>query len=303
MPENILGRWKIKHPDWSSFVDFLPNGTFSVFSPRIVGQWSLTNTNFLTLKLKNSEEYSWVENEKMTGRITGIKIIKENLPSSFAPPTKPMPFLLAGTIPYAALITNAVKHLLQYVPLEDVKVAAPDHETADVFKASIPCSVFVVEDTLPKDEQYYRNKKWGSIVRWKLKTIHASLSSSDLLYIDPDVIVFDDIRNFLPPGNWDVCAQRNYKYNMCMGIVAVKSSHFSKKLLSPPVEEINSDEEYIGSMWDYANSKLMFFNFEMFPTGSEPLQKPPAVCYHYNFSIGTQEKIARMTKDGTWLLP
>lgn len=303
-PGGFVGDWSVSHFQWKDVLKIMPDGTFKRLSINDGGKW-IQEREILRLQWdKWNEERVWMKSGRMFGdALKGDKLAWDDEATKFAVLERPMPYVLAGTAAYAEMMTNAVRHLMrQSVPADEIFVIAPDDEAATLFGGSMPCKIIVSSESLAKNEQTYLNGEWGHIVRWKLKAITEFLAASDLIYIDPDVVVFEDIRKFLPSGGWDVCAQRHESFSPCMGILAVKSTDFSRSFLSPPAGTISSDDAYIGSKWKLSNSKLGFLNYKMFPIGRLPLRRPPALCYHYNYTVGIGGKIRRMKADGNWLL-
>jgi hypothetical protein len=212
-----------------------------------------------------------------------------------------MKFLLTGTMAYRQMVANAVAHLLRYVPSTDIVVVVPDEETRREY--DLKCGVVVRPCYLPKGEQLYTQGSWGEVVRWKLETIVDRLKISDVFYIDPDVVVFDDIRRYLPDGAWDICAQQNVDKTVCMGIVAARPTNFAIRFLTPN-GPLRSDDEYIEKRWRWNHTKdrLRMFPSDQFPVGAYPLKLNEAVCYHYNHTVGVEAKIKRMQEDGNWIV-
>lgn len=213
-----------------------------------------------------------------------------------------MIYLLACTRPMLVMAENAIGHLLASgVRSKDILLCLPDEEAFDAAEQSFSCQILLQEANLPKNEQKCGRGDWGRIVTWKLAVICQQLLVQDVLYLDPDVVVFSDLRKHLPSGDWCACVQSHRDPKPCMGVVAAKSCEFARAFFRAPIGGVASDDAYIGSKWDFNDPRLVLLDTRKFPVGYFPCSPMNSYCHHYNYSVGIESKIMRMKKDGNWL--
>jgi hypothetical protein len=213
-----------------------------------------------------------------------------------------MVYLLAATSACLPLLKNAVWHLKQAgVRPDEIVAYSPDIPTASAFWQALGTRLAVIPADLPAGEQLYRHGAWGTVVKWKLRVLQHAARTSDCLYIDPDVVVFEDLRRHLPPGPWEVCLQTNGPHGgPTMGVVGLRRTVFAADFVAPPYGPIACDDPLIQSRWDVAEPRLALLDVNQFPVGCMELRRPPALCYHFNFVVGMAAKIARMKAAGVW---
>lgn len=213
-----------------------------------------------------------------------------------------MVYVFAGTVACLKLLTNAVAHLRKVgVRPEEIVVYSPDIGSAAAVWAATRVRLMVLPASLPVGEQAYHQGAWGSVVKWKLRALQHAARASELIYLDPDVVVFEDLRFSLPAGPWEVCAQTNGPYGgPTMGVVGMRRTIFAADFVAPPFGPIECDDPLIQSRWDEADERLALLDVDRFPVGCMELRRPPALCYHFNYAVGMAAKVARMKAAGCW---
>jgi len=215
-----------------------------------------------------------------------------------------MIYVLAATSAYLPMLKNAIAHLKNAgVTPDEIVVYLPDFKYAHDVEFTTVVRAIVLAESLPDHEQLYRQGDWASVVKWKLKVLQHANYSSELIYIDPDVVVFEDLRQHLPSGPWEVCTQKNsLSGKPTMGIACLRKTVFAMNFVVPPPGQIIDDDTIIQSRWNTRDLRLALLDPDQFPVGCAKLKRPPALCYHYNYSKGSKEKIARMRRDGNWII-
>jgi hypothetical protein len=106
----------------------------------------------------------------------------------------------------------------------------------------------------------------------------------------------------LPKIEADFTAQENMGQTICMGVVIINPNERTRDIFpASPVGGVVNDEDYANDMIRQKGCSVVHLDRGLFLIGARPFSKECS-CYHYNFRIGIEQKVADMKSDGNWLL-
>lgn len=163
----------------------------------------------------------------------------------------------------------------------------------------------------PQQEDSEEKKKWSELTKYKILIINKELKNgNDTIFIDGDIVVFDNFINDLKIqiSDFDLLVQ-NDEFpgwdKLCSGFLYIKSNDNTINLTNhenlPNYPEWLNDQQFLRSIRHKLRYK--YLNLNQYPNGQYWRElnptNPKIIHYNHDISIG---KIMRMKSFNHWLL-
>ncbi len=302
--QKFMGSEQSTVSNYINYIHYINNKSSNLLINRIIKPASLKN-------------YTWEENDFQGVTASYWAFFPENIIKKKENNTQLITLANKGYIDY-------IENLLYFMETcnfsEKLKIYCLDEEcyeffskkyknnTIELINNNQDLSEFITY-VAPQQEDSEEKKRWAEIMKCKLLIINNELKNgNDTIYIDGDIVVFDNFINDLKIqiSDFDLLIQ-NDEYpgwdKLCAGFLYFKSNEKNIKLTSkenlPNYPEWLNDQQFLRSIRHKLRYKYLDLN--QYPNGQYWREfnptNPKIIHYNHDVSIG---KIMRMKSFNHW---